>query len=94
MNCSGRRGRGTGFSISSTTSAGHAATVALVSTAVTTYINSLVLGQSLSYFRLSQIAFDASSDVIDISGYTLNGGTLDVPASNQQVIKTTSVTVI
>jgi len=79
---------------SSTTSAGHAATVALVSTAVTTYINSLVLGQSLSYFRLSQIAFDASSDVIDISGYTLNGGTLDVPASNQQVIKTTSVTVI
>jgi len=74
--------------------AGHSATAALVAQAITAYVNSLTLGQSLSYFRLGQVALDASSDVTSILSYTLNGGTADVLATNKQVIKTNSVSVI
>ncbi|MBU9629926.1 baseplate J/gp47 family protein [Burkholderia multivorans] len=76
------------------TGAGHSSTTAIVQTAVQNYINSLKLGQPLSYLRIAQVAFDASSDVIDVTALLLNGGTSDLVATNQQVIKATSVSVI
>ncbi|WP_118181310.1 baseplate J/gp47 family protein [Paraburkholderia phosphatilytica] len=75
------------------TGVGHVATAALVQTAITNYVNALVLGQSLSYFRLGQIALDTSPDVISITLLTLNGVTVDLTATNQQVIKLSSIAV-
>lgn len=71
-----------------------AATKTLVSDALKAYINSLSLGQPLRYSRLSQIAYDASPGVTNVTGVTLNGGTADLTATAKQVIKWSSVTVL
>lgn len=69
------------------------ATKALVATALKNYINSLALGQTLTFTRLAQVAYDASPGVTNVSSVTLNGGTADLTATNQQVIKWSTVTV-
>lgn len=69
------------------------ATKALVVTALKNYINALGLGQSLTYSRLAQIAYDASLGVVNVTAVTLNGGTADLTVTSQQTIKWSSVTV-
>lgn len=69
------------------------ATKALIVTALKNYINSLKIGQPLPYSRLSQVAYDASPGVTNITGVTLNGGTTDLGATSLQVIKWNSVSV-
>ena len=66
---------------------------ASVAPALTTYINSLPLGTSLSFFRLSQVAFDTSPGVTDITAVTLNSGTADLTATAQQVIRAGTISV-
>ena len=81
--------------MTATVAAGYnvAATKALAQTAVTAYINALQLGQTLPFTRLAQAAYDASPGIINITGVTLNGGTVDLTATVQQIIKALSVTV-
>lgn len=68
---------------------------ALVQTAITNYINSLSIGQSLIYTRLAQVAYDASAAVTTVTiGYTVAGGNSDIVASNVAVIKAATVTVV
>lgn len=64
-----------------------------VQAALQAYINGLQLGQSLSYTRLLQVAYDASAGVANITGYTINGGTTDLTASAQQVIRAGTITI-
>ena len=71
----------------------HADVVTAVQTALQNYINSLTLGQALPYSKLAQIAYDASPGVTNVTGVTLNGGTADMAANSQQVIKHGTVTV-
>lgn len=71
----------------------HAAVTALVSTAIANYINALVIGQTLTYSRLTQVAYDASPGVTNVTGVTLNGGTTDLAATSQQVVKAGTVAV-
>ena len=71
----------------------HAAVTALVSTAITNYINALTIGQTLTFSRLTQIAYDASLGVTNVTGVTLNGSTVDLAATTQQVIKAGTVAV-
>ncbi|MBB5189609.1 phage-related baseplate assembly protein [Silvimonas terrae] len=79
-----------------TTAAGyvHATVAAQVQAAIVAYINSLQLGQTLYFSRLTQIAFDASPGVASVVSVTLNGGTADLTASAQQVISTNSGSVV
>lgn len=65
----------------------HSAVVSSVQTALQNFINTLPLGTSLAYSRLPQIAYDASPGVTNVTGVTLNGGTADVSATSQQVVK-------
>lgn len=81
------------MTITTDTSYDHPTVVALVSTALQTYINALHLGQTLTYSRLAQVAYDASPGVINVTGVTLNSGTSDVPATSQQVIKANTIAV-
>lgn len=63
----------------------HPSVVAQVSGALQLYINGLGLGNTLSYTRLAQVAFDASPGVTDTT-FTLNGGTSDlVPAAGKTI---------
>ncbi len=59
----------------------------LVQTAIANYINALPLGSSLPWSRLIQVAYDASPAVVSVSGLTLNGGTADLAANDNQVVK-------
>jgi uncharacterized Zn-binding protein involved in type VI secretion len=68
-------------------------TKALVTTAITAYLNGLKLGAGVPYSRLIQLAYDASPGVANISAYTLNGGTSDVTVTSLQVVKAGTVTV-
>jgi uncharacterized phage protein gp47/JayE len=78
-----------------TTGAGytHSDLVTLVQTAITNYISVLTLGQTLAYTRLAQLAYDASPGVINVYAVILNGATVDVTATSQQVVKAVSVLV-
>lgn len=71
----------------------HTATALLVKTAIQNYINALTLGQTLTYSRLAQVAYDASPGVTNVTAVTLNGGSSDLTATSQQVIKAGTVTV-
>ena len=72
----------------------HSAVAAIVQTAIANYINALVLGQSLPYTRLAQVAYDASPGVTEVvAGYTVNGATVDVNVTNLQVLLAGTVTV-
>lgn len=71
-----------------------AATVrAAVSSAITAYIASLTMGDSLTWSRLYQVAYDATPGVASVTGLTINGGTTDLTATAKQVIVAGSVTV-
>ena len=71
-----------------TTSSGftHSAVVTQVQTALQSYIATLGIGQTLAYTRLAQVAYDASPGVTGVSAITLNGGTSDLTATQQQLI--------
>ena len=71
----------------------HAATTALVVTALQTYINALPMGQELPFSRLAQVAYDTSAGVTNVTGITLNGASADLTASAAQIIKAGTITV-
>jgi uncharacterized phage protein gp47/JayE len=71
----------------------HTATAALVGTAIRNYINALPLGTPLSYSRISQVAYDASPGVTNVTGATINAGTADISATAQQIIKAGTVAI-
>lgn len=64
-----------------------------VQAAIQSYINSLGMGVTLPYAKLTQLAFTASNGVANVSNVVLNGGSSDLTCTNQQVIKYSSVTV-
>lgn len=65
----------------------------LVISAITTYTNSLGAAATLPYTKLGQLAYDASAGITNVTAVTLNGGTADLVASGQQLIRTGTVTV-
>ena len=69
------------------------ATRAAVNTAITAFVASLNIGATLSYTRLVQIAYDASAGVNNVTGLTLNAGTADLTATQQQLIVLGTLTV-
>lgn len=54
---------------------------ALVDDAITDYINSLVLGEDLSFNRLYQVVYAASPLVLDVDNLLVNSGTANVVAA-------------
>lgn len=74
-------------------SGNHAAIVALVTSALQSYIASLSLGQLLPYTQLATIAYGASSLVTNVSSVTLNSGTSDLAATGKQVIRAGTIAV-
>jgi uncharacterized phage protein gp47/JayE len=65
-------------SLTTQAGASHDAAVAAVVAAIETYIAGLSVGATLSYTRLAQLAFGASSAVTNVSSLLLNGATADL----------------
>lgn len=66
-----------------------------VAAAITAYINALNEAQTLDFLRLPQIAFDTTPGVanVPLANLTLNGGTADLTATGQQLVRAGAVTV-
>ncbi|MDY7559976.1 baseplate J/gp47 family protein [Pseudomonas sp. CCC3.2] len=80
-----------GMTIATDPSVTHSAVVALVVTALQTYIASLKLGQILPYTQLATIAYGVSPAVTNVSAVLLNGSTADIAATQKQVIRPGSI---
>lgn len=72
----------------------HNAVIGNVGVAIVKYINTLPLGQSLSYTKLMQVSFNADPGVVDILGYRLNGGVTDITVTKKNVIKINAATIV
>lgn len=71
----------------------HATIAGLVATALQAAINALPIGTSLPYTQLAAIAYSVAG-VANVTSITLNGGTADLTASAQQVIKCSATPVV
>jgi uncharacterized phage protein gp47/JayE len=65
----------------------HATVASAVQTALTSYINTLGLGNSLFYTRLGLVAYGVPGVTEVLVGYTINGGSVDIAATPLQTIK-------
>ncbi len=70
----------------------HSTVVGNVGTALTNFINALPLGTELPYTQLASVAYDVAG-VINVTAVLLNSGTSDLTATNQQVIKSGTISV-
>jgi uncharacterized phage protein gp47/JayE len=68
-------------------SANHITSTTNVAIALTTAINALTIGTSLPWSRLTQIAYAADPNVINVTTVLLNLGTTDLVASQSALIK-------
>ncbi|MCB8874777.1 baseplate J/gp47 family protein [Acidisoma silvae] len=64
-----------------------ATVIAAVNAAITTYVDALGVGTPLPYTRIAQLAYDASPNVLNLTGLTLQGSTADLTAAPGAVIK-------
>lgn len=71
----------------------HTALTGPAETAIAAYINALPMGSGLSYSRISQIIFDTSAGITDVTNVTLNSGTSALAGVTGQVLRTGSVVV-
>lgn len=62
--------------------------------AVSVYVNTLPLGETLYYSKAVQVAVDASPGVVAVLAMTINTNRADVNASQRDVIKTDVLTVV
>lgn len=81
------------MTITTDPSATHGDIVALVNTAITDYIATLTLGQTLPITKLSAVAYSASTYVTNVTNITINGSSSDLTATVQQVIRAGTVVV-
>jgi uncharacterized phage protein gp47/JayE len=71
----------------------HPTVVGIVSNAVTIFVNTLPLGETLAISQLAQIAYNASPGVINMAA-TINNLTTDLVATKINVVKINSLTVV
>jgi len=81
------------LTLSIVTGASSATIVSMVTSAVTSYINSLTIGEMLPLTRIAQVAYDASSAVINVMQPHVNGGTTDLIPGDTGIIKAGIVSV-
>ena len=64
-----------------------------VQTALSTYIDSLGVGQALRFSRLAGLAYDADEGISNVQDVLLNSNTLDVGGSQGSVVRAGAVTI-
>jgi uncharacterized phage protein gp47/JayE len=64
-----------------------------VSSALTSFINGLPIGATLPISRISQLAYDISNSINNVTQIQLNGGTSDITPVTNGVVKVGQITV-
>jgi len=75
------------LTLSVVSAATSATVVSTVASAITRYINSLTIGELLPLTRLAQVAYDASSAVINVTQLQVNSGATDLVPGSAGIIK-------
>ena len=81
------------MTITTAASTAHAPIAASVASAITSFVNALPVGAPLPWSRLAQVAYGASTSVVNVGGLTLNGGTADLTPGASGVVKAGTVSV-
>lgn len=81
------------LTVASDGSVSQAALTALARMAITTYINTMPIGTSLPFARVTQLVFSASPAVSNVTALIVNGSTADLYATPTSVIRAASVVV-
>lgn len=81
------------MTITTAPGATHSDIVAIVHNAISSYLATLMLGQSLPITRLSALAYDASSYVTNVTNIQINSSTADLTATAKQVIRGGTITI-
>lgn len=72
---------------------GGVAVRALVQEALIDFLNSFKLGDTCPYTMLSQVIYNVSPLITNVTSILLNGGVIDLGASNHQVVKAGTVVI-
>jgi phage-related baseplate assembly protein len=64
-----------------------------VSSAITAFVDALGVGAALPFTQVASVAYGVSPSIVNVTGVTVNGATLDLPAAPTTVYRTTSVVV-
>ena len=75
------------MTLTSIVAANHAADVTAATNALQVFINALPVGSPLPFSRLAQVAYDASPNISNVTGVTLNGGAADLTVTTIEVVK-------
>jgi uncharacterized phage protein gp47/JayE len=67
--------------------------IAAVNSAIMNFVNTLPVGTALPYTRLAQLAYDASPSVLNVNALTLQGGSADLSAAANAVIRIGTLTI-
>ncbi len=70
------------------------AVLAAVQTAIQTFINGLPVGATLYYTQLANAIYKASPGVLTVKALTINGATLDITPTSQQVVRAGTIAVV
>lgn len=71
----------------------HQVSINAVETAIGNYIASLQVSEALSYTRLAQLAYDASSSITNVTGLLLNGEVNDLAPGQFGLVKSGSMVI-
>jgi uncharacterized phage protein gp47/JayE len=67
--------------------------ISAVRQTITSFVNRLPIGAGLPLTRIAQLAYDTDSNVVNVSGLLLNGGTVDIIPDSFSVIKMSNLMV-
>ena len=81
------------MSIATAPTAVHANVTAAVQAAMSAFVDALPVGAALPWSRLTQVAYDASPSVLNVTAVLLNGATADIAPGAGGVVKSGSVVV-
>jgi uncharacterized phage protein gp47/JayE len=81
------------MTLATSSNAAHQVAVGAVTAAIQSYIGSLPIGATLSYTKLAQLAYDASSMITNVLGLQLNGGMADLTPGIFGVVRVGTVAV-
>ena len=73
--------------------ASRASVISAVTSAITTYVNSLTIGEALPLSRLVQVAYDANSAVTNVTLVQVNGSLADLVSGSTGIIKAGTISV-
>jgi uncharacterized phage protein gp47/JayE len=65
-----------------------------VQNAIAQYVDSLNIGETLYFTRIAELAYDARTEVVNVTNVLINSATSDIVATSEQVVKAVPLPVV